>query len=65
MIIKVQDQLTKCLIFMWGKLQFCMNVDGVANVILTSTMLQFLMDVDSVVNMIMTIETFVIFIFVA
>ncbi len=50
---------------MWGKLQFCMNVDGVANVILTSTMLQFLMDVDSVVNMIMTIETFVIFIFVA
>ncbi len=43
---------------MWGKLQFFMIVDGVANVILTSTMLQFLMDVDGVVNIIMTIETF-------
>ncbi len=42
-----------------------MNVDGVANVILTITMLQFLMDVDGVVNMIMTVETFVIFILVA
>jgi hypothetical protein len=50
---------------MWGKRQFFMNVDGVAHVILTSTMLQFLMDVDGVLNMIMTIETFVIFIFVA
>jgi hypothetical protein len=48
-----------------GQLQFFMNVDGVANVILTSTMLQLLMDVDGVVNIIMTIETFVIFIFVA